>query len=268
LSRKPGNYQGITAYGWSPKEGKIDAEALKTATHIVSLSGESIAGEKWTEDYKNKIIQSRRDAASTLINALKNNENHVEAIVAASAIGYYGSRNNELLNEESGKGSGFLADTTVQWEEAYADVTCRLAQIRIGIVLDANGGALPKMRQPLHFGIAPIVGSGKQFMSWIHLDDLCGIFQTALVDEKFTGIYNAVSPHPAMHRDFMMTLRNVVAPNAIPLLTPTFLLKLVLGEQTTLLTDSANVDAQKIQKLGYRFQFSELENALRNIYGK
>jgi len=268
LSRKPGNYHGITAYKWDPAKGMMDSKALDTVTHIVSLAGESIANGRWTKEFKEKVITSRLQAAKTIRNALLNNEHEVEAIVAASAIGFYGSEKNKIFDEDDNVGVGFLSETTKQWEDAYNDMPIRTTLLRIGIVLDKDGGALPQMAMPVSFGIAPIIGSGKQMMSWIHLNDLCIIFTSALFDDKYHGKINAVASNPVSHKEFMQTLKKVVCPYALTIPTPTALIRLILGEKSALVLDDTHVINKKLLNLGFEFEFSTLQIALKNIYGK
>ena len=268
LSRKPGNYHGITAYKWDPAKGMMDSKALDTVTHIVSLAGESIANGRWTKEFKEKVITSRLQAAKTIRNALLNNEYEVEAIVAASAIGFYGSEKNKIFDEDDNVGVGFLSETTKQWEDAYNDMPIRTTLLRIGIVLDKDGGALPQMAMPVSFGIAPIIGSGKQMMSWIHLNDLCIIFTSALFDDKYHGKINAVASNPVSHKEFMQTLKKVVCPYALTIPTPAALIRLILGEKSALVLDDTHVSNKKLLNLGFEFEFPTLQVALKNIYGK
>jgi uncharacterized protein (TIGR01777 family) len=268
LSRKPGNYHGITAYKWDPAKGMMDSKALDTVTHIVSLAGESIANGRWTKEFKEKVITSRLQAAKTIRNALLNNDHEVEAIVAASAIGFYGSEKNKIFDEDDNVGVGFLSETTKQWEDAYNDMPIRTTLLRIGIVLDKDGGALPQMAMPVSFGIAPIIGSGKQMMSWIHLNDLCTIFTSALFDDKYHGKINAVASNPVSHKEFMQTLKKVVCPYALTIPTPAALIRLILGEKSALVLDDTHVINKKLLNLGFEFEFSTLQIALKNIYGK
>jgi len=268
LSRKPGNYHGITAYKWDPAKGMMDSKALDTVTHIVSLAGESIANGRWTKEFKEKVITSRLQAAKTIRNALLNNEHEVEAIVVASAIGFYGSEKNKIFDEDDNVGVGFLSETTKQWEDAYNDMPIRTTLLRIGIVLDKDGGALPQMAMPVSFGIAPIIGSGKQMMSWIHLNDLCIIFTSVLFDDKYHGKINAVASNPVSHKEFMQTLKKVVCPYALTIPTPAALIRLILGEKSALVLDDTHVSNKKLLNLGFEFEFPTLQVALKNIYGK
>ena len=268
LSRKPGNYHGITAYKWDPAKGMMDSKALNTVTHIVSLAGESIANGRWTKEFKEKVITSRLQAAKTIKNALLNNDHEVESIVAASAIGFYGSEKNKVFDEDDNAGIGFLSETTKQWEEAYNDMPIRTTLLRIGIVLDKDGGALPQMAMPVPFGVAPIIGNGQQMMSWIHLNDLCTIFTSALFDDKYHGKINAVASNPVSNNEFMQTLKKVVCKYALTIPTPAALIRLILGEKSALVLDDTHVNNKKLINLGFNFEYPTLEVALKNIYGK
>jgi uncharacterized protein len=268
LSRKSGNYHGITAYKWDPVKGMMDSKALNTVTHIVSLAGESIANGRWTKEFKERVITSRIQAAKTIKDALLNNDHEVEAIVAASAIGFYGSEKNKVFYEDDNVGIGFLSETTKQWEEAYNDMPIRTTLLRIGIVLDKDGGALPQMAMPVSFGVAPIIGNGQQMMSWIHLNDLCTIFTSALFDDKYHGKINAVASNPVSHKVFMQTLKKVVCPYALTIPAPAALIRLILGEKSALVLDDTYVSNKKLLNLGFNFEYPTLEVALKNIYGK
>jgi uncharacterized protein (TIGR01777 family) len=234
---------------------------------IIVLSGENIAAERWTNNFKKKIITSRLQAAKTISNALKNHPNNVAHVIAASAIGFYGDRNDELVDEVSDKGIGFLADTTQQWENAYSDFTIPVANIRIGVVLSKAGGALVEMSLPVKWGIASSLGSGQQFISWIHIDDLAGLFMH-VIQNQLTGIYNAVASNPVTNEEFTKQLKKSLSKNAISLPTPAWAMKLLLGEKSAIVLDSTRVSNKKIIESGFTFKYELLEQALKNFYGK
>ena len=268
LVRNPNGQEPVPTFPWNPEKHKLPAEALRDTDAIISLAGAPIAGSRWTTAYKHKILQSRLDAAQTLIDSLKTIPNQVNCVISASAIGYYGDRGNEILDEHSKVGSGFLSETTALWESAYAACPVRQITIRIGIVLSRAGGALPTLEAPLRAGIASILGSGKQVMSWIHIDDLCAIFLHALSSDSAKGIYNGVAPHPVEQRMFMRTLRQIVNPISLMLPAPAAALRLLLGGQSALVLDSSFVSCDRILSEGFQFKFSHLSDALKNLYGK
>ncbi len=267
LSRSNNSSQSFPTYKWNPETGVIDPYAIAFADVIIVLSGENIAADRWTDKFKKKIISSRLQAANTINNALKNHPNNVSHVIAASAIGFYGDRNDALLDETSEKGTGFLADTTHQWENAYADFQVPVTNIRIGVVLSKLGGALVEMSLPVKWGIASPLGSGKQFISWIHIDDLAGLFMHVM-QNQLTGIYNAVASTPVTNEDFTKQLKNSLCKNAISFPTPAFALKLLLGEKSAIVLDSTRVSNKKIIDSGFSFKYELLEQALKNFYGK
>lgn len=268
LSREAKTKNGIHSYQWNPTTKILDSSALIGITHIVNLAGESIAGSRWSDSFKEKIIKSRLDASTTLLHALQTQKNNVVAIIGSSAIGIYGDRANELLFEESKIGIGFLSETVTKWEASYDHFPIRNVLLRTGIVLSKNGGALVPMATPIKFGITPILGSGKQYMSWIHIDDICNMYIHAIKNESMAGAYNAIAPSPVCHQSFMLSLRSVINKISIPIPVPTFLLNIIMGEQKAIVLDSVKASASKILKSDFNFQFTDLDNALKNIYEK
>ena len=267
LSRSIKTSSSYPTYKWNPETGVIDPEAIAFADVIIILSGENIAAERWTDKFKKKIIDSRIQVASTISNALKNHPNHVSHVIAASAIGYYGDRNDETLEENSARGDGFLAETTQQWEQAYSSFDIPIATIRIGVVLSKNGGALYEMSLPVKWGIASPLGSGKQYISWIHIDDLSSMF-LYIMQNQLTGIYNAVATNPVTNEKFTYDLKKSLCKNAISIHTPAWAMKLLLGEKSAIVLESTRVSNKKILSTGFSFQFNQLQDALKNIYGK
>ncbi|MBK7889142.1 MAG: TIGR01777 family protein [Bacteroidetes bacterium] len=268
LSRSASDSGDIKTFIWNPAKGEIDSQAIMEADALITLSGAGVADGRWTTSYKKKIIESRLQVASTLLDALNKTRHHVQCLLTASAIGIYGDRGEELLTESSTTGSGFLSETCSYWESAYSNSPIRTVSIRIGIVLSKDGGALPEMAAPMKAGICPVLGSGQQYMSWIHIDDLCRIFIHALKENQLQSVYNAVAPTPVTHQTFMHTLRKTIAPYSLTLPTPAFLLKLFLGEKSAIVLDSARVSADKILHTGFQFKFRDLSAALKNIYGR
>ena len=267
LSNSGVKADGITVFQWQPELGKMDVRALENCDAIINLSGANIS-EPWTREHVKKIINSRTQSATCLITALKENINSVKVLISSSAVGYYGDRGEELLTENSATGKGFLAETTVQWENAYQSSNVRTILFRIGVVLSRHGGALKEMSKPLPFGLCPILGSGKQFVSWIYVDDLCLQLIHGIENENMKGIYNAVSPAPIKFREFMYILRQQINSWSIEIPIPTFFMRLLMGERSSLVLNSTNVSAEKLEKSGYIFQFPTLASALKNLYGK
>jgi len=268
LSRTLHKQEGVEVYEWNPHSGKMDVRALNNCDVIINLAGSSISKGRWTEEFKKKIISSRLDSASCILKSLAENENQVECIISSSAIGYYGDRKDELLSETSDQGTGFLAETSVLWEQAYSSASIRHVGFRIGVVLANDGGILKEMRLPLRFGICPILGDGEQYLSWIHIDDLCRQMIHAIKNKNMQGIYNAVSPEPVNMKVFMKELAKTFQPYCLSIPTPAFLLKLFLGEKSSLILNSARVNADKIMQSNFQFQFPQLKNALHALSKK
>ncbi|MFM7016317.1 MAG: TIGR01777 family oxidoreductase [Bacteroidota bacterium] len=265
LSRKESPNKLITSYLWNPDKHFIDSAALKFADAIIVLSGENIAEKRWTSSFKSKIISSRIHVANTLKQALEKNTHHVQFMITASAIGFYGNRGEELLNEESVVGNDFLAETTKQWEEAYEGFKIPLAKLRIGVVLAKEGGALPQMTKSLKWGIASPLGNGKQYISWIHIKDLTEMMRFILKNQQ-AGIFNAVAPHPLSNADFTSALKKQINTRALTIPAPAFMIHLLLGEKSAIVLNSTRVSSNKIAESGFTFQFNNLESALKDIY--
>lgn len=268
LSTSNSKADGINVFSWDPSGMKMEVAAIQQCDAIVNLSGVPVASPGWTSSYRKQIIDSRIQAAQCILKTLRENTHHTKVLISSSAIGFYGDRATELLKEESPKGTGFLADTTSEWEKAYQHTLIRTCLFRIGMVLSKEGGALKKMSAPLPFGVCPILGDGKQFISWIHLDDICLQIIHAIENEKMQGIYNAVSPHPVNMKDFMKELRKVILKWSVPVPVPAFILRLLMGERSSIILNSTKVSATKIEKEGFTFTYPTLSQAFTQLYGK
>jgi uncharacterized protein (TIGR01777 family) len=232
---------------------------------VVHLAGESIAGGRWTAERKKKIVESRLVGTQNLAESIAKVTRRPAVLVSASAIGYYGDRGDEVLTESSSSGSGFLAQVASGWEaatEPAARAGVRVVAPRIGVVLAGQGGALPKMALPFRFGLGGRVGSGKQWMSWITLDDLVRLLVYAVTNELIRGPVNAVSPQSVTNAEFTRTLARVLhRPAIFP--APAFAVRLVLGEMADeLLLASQRVEPKVAMESGFRFQYPQLETAL------
>lgn len=257
---------------WSPSKGEIDTAKLAeiNADAVVHLAGESIVG-RWTSSKKERILQSRTEGTTLLCQALADLDHKPKTLVCASAIGIYGDRGDLVLTEESEPGDGFLPDVCREWEAACQparDAGIRVVNLRIGVVLSPNGGALAKMLLPFKMGAGGKIGSGKQWWSWIALDDVVGLIHHALMNDELTGPVNATAPQPMTNYDFTKTLGKVLGrPTIFPM--PGFMAKLALGQMADdLLLASARVEPQKAIETHYEFRFPELAGALRHLLGK
>jgi uncharacterized protein len=255
---------------WDPETGLLDYSA-EGADVVVHLAGASIAEGRWTPARKHILRDSRVAATRHLVTALGRLRQPPQVFVAASAIGYYGSRGDEELTEDSAPGSDFLADLTQDWETESAraqNFGARVAMLRFGIILAKHGGALPRMALPFKLGVGGPIGSGKQWMSWISLQDVVRIIGYAISTDQMMGPVNTVVPHPVRNGEFVAHLGRVLhRPALLP--TPGFALRLALGEMAdALLLSSQRVLPTKLERLGYRFLYADLESALQATLGR
>jgi len=270
LSRKSGDSNGIKVFEWNPAKQTMDHSALEWADHLVVLSGAGIADKRWTAKRKRLIINSRVDSARTLQTYLKDYKHQIKTVVTASAVGFYGNRGDEWLDENSGPSDGFLSESTQAWEDASAGYTLygvNPAIVRIGLVLGRTSGLLREMDKQLRFGIRPIVGTGKQYYPWIHIDDVCSIFIHA-IKHQLTGIYNGVAPNPVTQNELLKAMVSARGTVAIPAPAPAFVLKIMLGEMAAAVLSGQRVKAEKIIAEGFQFKFNDLDSALTNLYNK
>ncbi len=236
---------------------------LKDSDGIINLIGEPIADKKWTEIQKDEIEKSRINSTKYLMETLKKSRINPKVIINGSAIGFYGTSLTEEFNENNQSGNDFLANLCKKWEEVAngKPFFSRLVIFRIGIVLEAEGGALGKMLPVFKIGLGGPIGDGKQWMSWIHRSDLCGLIIKALVDKQFSGVYNAVAPEPVLMKDFSKTLgRCLNRPDLLPL--PGTILKLLLGDGAKLVLEGQKVISIKLQEKIYKFKYPLLEKAI------
>jgi NAD dependent epimerase/dehydratase family enzyme len=227
---------------WNIDTQEIDADALAKADHIIHLAGAGVADKRWSAERKQEIVDSRTKSSATLVTALAKLPNKVQTVVSASAIGWYG------------------ADTAASLANGFAE------ELRIGIVLSNTGGALVEFKKPLQFGIAGILGSGKQMISWIHVDDLCKLFVYAIEQPQMQGAYNAVASKPVSNKQLTLTLAKIVRKSFfIPLHVPSFVLKLMLGEMSVEVLKSATVSNKKALAAGFKYDYATVEAALENL---
>jgi len=254
---------------WNPSQ-PLSPEAVSGFQAVVHLSGETVAS-RWSEGKKAKIRSSRVDSTRNLALALARTEKRPQVFVSASAIGIYGNRGDEVLREESAEGDGFLAQVCREWEAAAqpaGDAGIRCAQIRTGVVLSSEGGALQKMLPPFRLGVGGNLGSGRQWMSWIHIQDMVGAINHILKTDLLRGPVNLVAPRPVTNAEFTNTLGAVLSrPTIFPV--PEFVMKLAFGQMAEeVLLTSQRVEPAKLVSSGYPFQYSDLRNALESVVKK
>jgi hypothetical protein len=259
---------GASEIWWDPSQGRIDAEHLEGLDVVVHLAGESIASGRWTDEKKRTILESRVKGTSLLSESLARLSRPPSVFLCASAIGYYGDRDDELLTEQSSPGNDFLAKVCVEWEGATTAAVqkgIRTVHARFGIILDDAGGALAKMLAPFRLGIGGRVGSGKQWMSWVALEDVVNALKFLMGETSTRGPVNFVSPNPVTNAEFTKTLGRVLSrPTFFPV--PEFGARLAFGEMAdALLLSSQRVDPAVLKSKGFQFKWTTLEAVLRSI---
>jgi hypothetical protein len=255
----------VQAHAWDLMSEPAPVEALSDRDAVIHLAGEPVA-QRWSNQTKQAIRESRVLGTANLIEGLRSAAARPTVLVSSSATGYYGPRDIEPLDEEAPAGSDFLAEICVAWEQAAEraeELQMRVVRVRTGVVLDRNGGALEKMLPPFQLGVGGPVAGGRQFIPWIHTEDLIGIMLAALDDERWSGPINGTAPSPATNRDFSKALGRVLhRPALLPV--PGLALKLLYGEMAEIVTSGARVVPAKPLMLGYEFRHPELEEALRS----
>lgn len=272
LSRLAQQVPQAKTYQWDVKRGHLDPQAIQTADHIVHLAGAGVADERWTAARKDEILTSRTESTGLLARALAKNPHKVKSFVASSAIGYYGGDTGDRpLTETSSGGSDFLARVTRAWEQSEDEVAqlgVRTVKFRTGVVLTMAGGALPKLAQPVRLGAGAPIGSGQQYISWIHLDDLCRLYIRAIEDESWQGVYNAVAPGPVTNETLTRAIAGVLnRPMLLPNI-PNFVIKLMFGELAiTVIGGNYVLNKRLTEETDFQYQYGDLTKALENLLG-
>lgn len=264
----------VTYASWDISKQFIEPGVIEKADFIIHLAGAGVADKRWSSKRKQEIVDSRVNSGRLLVKALQETNNTVKAVISASGIGWYGPDKAAAIPfvETDPADGAFLGETCRLWEEATEAVTSmgkRKVVFRTGLVFSKEGGALTEFRKPIQFGVAAILGNGKQVVSWIHIDDLCRMFIKAIEDDSLNGIYNAVSPKPATNRNLVMELaKKMRGKFFIPVYVPSFVLKLMVGEMSIEVLKSTTVSCSKIKHAGFIFQYPTLEAALNALTGK
>jgi uncharacterized protein (TIGR01777 family) len=261
LSRNP---KEVNEFKWDVSKNFIDDKALSNIDFIIHLAGAGIADKRWSNERKKIIIDSRVDTANLLFHKIKAQNISLTGFISASGSNYYGAQTSDKIFEEKEEaGTDFLGDVCKKWEAAanqFKELKIPVTILRTGVVLSKKGGALEKMKTPV---ISPI-GSGQQYMSWIHIDDLCSVYIKA-IEEDFRGVYNTVSPEHQTSNSFSKTLAKATKRPYLPIAVPGFLLKLVFGELAIILLEGSRLSSQKIEKKGFVFKYSNLKEALKSL---
>lgn len=263
LTRSPKNKN---EFKWNINEKYVDEKAFENITHIIHLAGAGIADKRWTDERKEELIESRVASADLLFQKIKEHKIQLKSFISASGIGYYGAITSDIIfKENDAPKDDFIADVCVKWEKAahqFEQLNIPVTILRTGIVLAKNGGALPKINTPLFLAI---LGSGKQYMPWIHIDDLSSLYLNAVINNHIKGTYNAVATEHQTNENFTKTLSEVINKPIIPLKVPSFVLKIILGELSDILLKGSRVSSEKTTNI-YAFQYPDLKTALQSIY--
>ena len=274
-SLKEKQNSGQVSYAlWDIKKQTIDVQAVQSADIIIHLAGEGVVDKRWTHAYKADILESRTQSSRLIINTLQKHSNQVKTIVSASAIGWYGAdkEHGKYFTETDKPAEDFLGQTCVLWEQSVlpaAAMNIRVCSLRTGIVLSNEGGALAEFKKPIKFGIAAILGSGKQMISWIHVDDLCRMYIYAIENNVMNRSYNAVANTPVTNKELTLKFAEKIKGKFfIPLHVPAFILKIILGGSSIEVLKSASVSNKKIKEAGFTFLYPSIEAALSELTGK
>jgi uncharacterized protein (TIGR01777 family) len=262
---------GSAAVEWNPESGAVDAKELEGHDAAVHLAGEPIAEGRWDDEKKRRILESRVKGTRLLAETLARLNEKPRVMVSASAIGFYGDRGAEVMREESASGEGFLSEVCREWEKATlaaSQAGIRVAHLRIGFVLSGEGGGLPRMLTPFKMGVGGKVGSGRQYLSWITLEDLVRVIRRAIEDETLRGPINAVAPGAVTNEEFTKALGHVLGrPTILPV--PVFALRLAFGEVAdAVMLSSTRVEPARLKESGFDFKDPEIEGALRHVLKK
>ena len=268
LSRSSGKFRGHQKFKWDIPNGHLDLEAIRWADSIIHLAGAGVADKKWTNNRKKEILKSRVESTKLLYNSIKSSEAQVNQIISASAIGYYGfADSNSRFKENDEAANDFLAEVTKEWEnetKKFSELGIPNSQVRIGVVLSSKGGAFQKIMQPINFGLGAPLGSGKQGMSWIHIEDLVDIF-LFLLENKQEGVFNGVAPNPVSNQRITKSIAKALGRPLFLPNVPAFVLKIVLGEMSDIVLKGSYVSSDKLEQSGFNFNFPEIDTAVADI---
>lgn len=268
LSRAKINNPKIESFLWSVEEGKIDEKAFENVDAIIHLAGENISEKRWTKIQKERLFNSRISSTNLLLEQCNKHNLRLKYFISASGISYYGSKtDSHIFTESDAVGSDFLSQLTLNWEQAadsFKSIADKIIKLRISMVLSKNGGALAKLNQTMKFGPAAIIGSGKQWVTWIHIEDLCGIILHSLNNLVPSGSYNMVADEVLTNAQFMKILGQKLHRPRI--YVPAFVLKIMLGEMSSLLLEGSRASNSKIKETSYMFKYKKVKNAIDSCF--
>lgn len=270
LSRKTDPSAPYPTFSWDPAKGLFDDKALEGVDVVINLAGAGIADKSWTDSRKQLIISSRVQSTELLAQKIREASHKPKVYLSGAAIGIYGDRGDEELDESSAPGrSGFLAESCRKWEDAIQraarETGIRTCYFRIGLVMSGKGGALPKIKLSFYLGQGVFFGNGNQWYSWIHIDDVCGMFISAIENENWSGVYNATGPEPLRNKAFTRVVGKTLFPFFVLMPVPAFFLRLIMGEMADTVLSSTRVLPLRAREAGYEFKFSTLSDCLRDL---
>ncbi|NND34538.1 MAG: TIGR01777 family protein [Saprospiraceae bacterium] len=272
LSRKSSHTEASDTFHWNPSKNSLDPESLKNIDVIINLTGASIASGHWTKGRKKVLRASRVDTTRFLLEKCLEHGVKCQAYIGSSAVGIYGNRQDQILTEHSEIGApGFLVNLCQEWEaahDAFEQVADRVIKLRTGIVLSNYGGAWPQLKRSVIFGIGAYLGSGQQYMPWIHMQDQIRIIEGLIQNETITGVVNASAPNPVTNRQFVASIVQNQGGLGWLLPVPAFLLRLALGQMSSVLLDGQRVIPQQLTNDGFIFSYSEIDEAIANLVEK
>lgn len=270
LSRTIDAQSSYKTFKWDIDKGEIDPNCIDGVNTVVHLAGAGIADEKWTDERKQVLIDSRTKSIALIYGLLKSRKHEVRNVVSASAAGYYSDRGNQVMVETDLPANDFLADCCVKWEQAVDEglkLDLRIVKFRTGVILDKDSGALEKIAKPVKYGVGAPLGDGNQWIPWIHLEDVLQMYAFGIRNMDLAGAYNMCSPFPVTNKVLTKVIaKQLKKPLWLPKV-PAFALKLALGEMSTIVLGSTKMSSQKIENAGFNFQYADIKNALNQIYG-
>ncbi|RDC54929.1 TIGR01777 family protein [Pedobacter chinensis] len=257
---------------WDIYKGTIDAKCIDDVDSIIHLAGEPVADKKWTDEHKKQIIDSRVKSTELLFKTIRSKPDHqIKSFISASAVGYYGDCGDEILTEESPNGYGFLAECCKLWEDAVDQgkkLSLRIVKLRTGIVFSNDGGALPQLDKSVRLFVGSALGTGKQWIPWLHIDDMVEMYIYAVENVKMENCYNACAPFPVTNKGLTKAIAKHLHRPFWPVKVPKKAIELLMGERAEAILMSNNTSAQKILDTDFKFKFTDLDEALRDLYGQ
>jgi len=269
LSRSANHFGRVRVYRWDPENGIIDHSALEGTDYIIHLAGANIGEKRWSTNRKSEILNSRVDSANLLYSEFNKTGKKLKAFISASAIGFYGSSTSlHIFSETDSAATDFLGRTCSKWEacaDKFGINGTRVVKLRTGVVMEKSDSALSKLLIPARYGVFPRFGNGQQYMPWIHISDLCGIYLKAINDDTLNGVYNAVAPQHITQTEFMRSLSLALKKSFFHPPVPAFMLRVFMGEMADVVLKGSRISSEKIEKAGYNFLFSNITEALENV---